>query len=167
MPAWKGGWRAHLEPGKVSCLHAELVTGQEVPRDAGPGMSSTTTKSAVALLSMAAMPGEASCSPLLRVEFFPPNPLPRPISVAASRTRHRSAGASAPARGLNVPPPFGRHCLCAQRQSRAWPLGRIVFLKKKKIDYFYLLAIERECQLNGLLNKCRSTSKISHELHRD
>jgi hypothetical protein len=32
---------------------------------------------------------------------------------------------------------------------------------------FYPLAIERQCQLNGLLNKCRSTSKISHELHRD
>jgi hypothetical protein len=121
MPAWKGGWRAHLEPGKVSCLHAELVTGQEVPRDAGPGMSSTTTKSAVALLSMAAMPGEASCSPLLRVEFFPPNPLPRPISVAALTGKHRSERASAPGRGLSSSFSLweGRECVQRQRPSRA------------------------------------------------
>jgi hypothetical protein len=48
----------------------------------------------------------------------------------------------------------------------------VTFFFKKQLWYlhpqsFYLLAIERECQLNGLLNKCRSTSKISHELHRD
>ena len=50
-------------------------------------------------------------------------------------------------------------CSILRQTAEFHPTGYpFCFFTESRID-FYLLAIERECQLNGLLNKCRSTSR--------